>query len=110
MLLGLRNDIDINNLLSSRTYKTDFFDKCVYCNKDVENDYYEYKDEWYQPFRCNCEKALEELSEKELFLNKIEELNKSIDYKLINKEHKDILINIIEESFKEGEEVRFDIL
>lgn len=99
--LNLRNQIDIETLLSSTTYKTNFFDRCIYCHKDVESDYFQYNEEWYQPNRCNCEKAKEELKLKETLLNELTNLQKDIDIDKINEVTKESIICEVERAYDE---------
>lgn len=104
-ILRTRNSIDKVILLSSTTYKTDYFDRCVYCHKDVENDYYEYNGEVIgMPYRCNCEKAKEELKAKELLLNTMTMLEKDIEVDRINNVTKYALLNEIERAYEEENE------
>ncbi len=100
--LFLRNQINIISLLSSTTYKTDFFDKCIYCHKDIENDFYEYKGENIgMTYRCKCEKAKEELESKKQLLEKLMNLQRDIDVKTINKVTKQAIINEFERAYEE---------
>ena len=100
--LFLRNKIGITTLLSSTTYKTEFFDKCIYCHKDVENDYHEYNGEVIgMPYRCNCEKAKEELNAKELLLEKLSNLQQDIDVEAINKVTKQAIISELDRAYEE---------
>lgn len=90
MIIDTENLVSVEQMLSSTTYPTGYFNKCVYCNKDVENDYFEYNSEFYQPYRCNCEKAKEELKLKEEILSKcrdLEKLNENIDSDYVNKQY-----------------------
>lgn len=103
-LLGLRADIEINDLLSSTTYKTDRFDHCIYCHNEIENDYYDYKGEWYQPYRCKCENAIKELEIKETMLEEVLKLREGVDFKRINDETKQGRIKKIEKMYKQIEE------
>lgn len=101
--LLLRNNIKAEILLSSTTYRTNYYDKCVYCHKDVENDYYEYNDELIgMPYRCTCDKAQEELDAKEALLRKIVELQVNIDVNTINKTTKEHLICEIDRAYEDG--------
>lgn len=111
--LFLRNVIDLESLFSSTTYKTNFYDKCIYCHKNVENDYFEYEKEYVgQPYRCNCENAKKELEEKEKLFRSISKLQENVDYNKINVETKKELIEAIDraynEKFTEGIKSFFD--
>lgn len=81
--------VSLNSMLSSTTYPVyGSFNRCVYCDKDVENDYFEYEHNFYQSYRCNCKKAKQELLIKEEAMHKLKELeslNKFIDTDKINK-------------------------
>lgn len=104
-MLRVRNKIDKEMLFSSTTYKTQFFDKCIYCHADVENDYYEYEGEYVgQPFRCDCDKAKEELKAKEDLYKTLKKLEKDVDVKKINKITKEALISEIERAYEENDE------
>lgn len=104
-MLRVRNKIDKETLFSSTTYKTTFFDKCIYCHADVENDYYEHEGEYIgQPFRCDCEKAKEELKAKEHLYTTLKELEKDVDVNKINKTTKEALISEIERAYEENDE------
>ena len=91
--LFLRNEIPVTKLLSSTTYRINSFDRCVYCHKNVENDYWDYNGEWYQPYRCDCKKAIEELKAKETLLDTLAELQKDIDVEEINEVTKESIVN-----------------
>lgn len=110
--LFLRNKIDIKILLSSTTYKTEYFDKCIYCHEDVENNYYKYEGEIIgMPYRCNCEKAKEELKAKELLLKKLTSLQGNIDIETINKVTKHAIINEIDRAYEEEcEEILYRVV
>jgi hypothetical protein len=104
-ILRLRNNIDIQQLLSSTTYKTDFFDKCIYCHKSVENDYYQYKGKLIgMPYRCDCSGAELELKAKEVLLEKLISLQKSVDVKIINKATKEAILGEINRAYEENSE------
>ena len=107
MLLGLKNKIDKQKLLSSTVYSSDSFDRCAYCHQYVESDYFDYKGEWYQPHRCTCESAVQELKVKANLLKELDILEKKIDSNRINKHHKNLIISMVEESF--GDNEPFDI-
>lgn len=103
MIIGGRNNIDIEQLFSSTTYKTNSFDRCIYCHKDVENDYYRYNGEFIgQPYRCNCENAKKELEAKESLFKTLMELQKSVDVEKINSETKEAIEKRIDKAFKEN--------
>ena len=104
-ILRARNTIDKVTLLSSTTYRTDYFDRCVYCHKDVENDYYAYKGEIIgMPYRCKCENAKKELKAKELLLDILIMLEKDIEVDRINNVTKHALLNEIERAYEEENE------
>lgn len=103
--LFLRNKIDTITLLSSTTYKTDFFDKCIYCHEDVENYYYNYKGKNIgMPYRCDCSEAKEELKAKELLLEKLISLQNGVDVETINKVTKQTIINEVDRAYEEEKE------
>lgn len=109
--LFLRNHIKIETLLSSTTYRTNYFDKCIYCHKDVENDYYEFNNKLIgMPYRCDCEKSQEELIAKEVLLEKIIKLQKGINVDTINKATKQSIINEVDRAYEEGVEDILDSL
>ena len=87
--INMGSIVSIEGMLSSTTYPVyGSFNHCVYCDSDVENDYMEYNYNFYQPLRCCCEKAKEELKIKLEVIRKFEELdklNEFIDADSINK-------------------------
>lgn len=102
MIIKCRNKIDAEQLFSSTTYQTELFDKCVYCHSDVENDFYEYNGEYVgQPYRCDCDKAKEELRAKEELFNAIRHLESFIDENRVNKTTKEYLISEINRTYEE---------
>lgn len=106
-ILGKRYDIPNEYFFSSTTYKTDYFDRCVYCHENVENDYFEYNGELMgMPYRCSCEEALKEIKIKEDFFNNIVQLQKNIDADRINNVTKYALISMIEQAYDEENEVK----
>lgn len=107
-LLRLRNKAETETLLSSTTYKTNYFDQCIYCHKYVESNYFEYNGEFYQPHRCSCDKAKEELKLKNDFLNKLNELKQDIDVDEINKITKEAIISEVERAYEENVEEILD--
>lgn len=100
--LFLRNQISTTALLSSTTYKTNTFDRCGYCHKEVESGYFSYNNEYYQPHRCDCKKAKEEIMLKENFLTKISELQGDMDITKINEVTKETMISEIKRAFEEN--------
>lgn len=104
-ILGKRYTIPSEYFFSSTTYKTGYFDRCVYCHKNVENDFFEYNGEYFgSPYRCNCKDAINELEIKEKFFNDISNLYKEIDIYRINNITKYALIDKIEEAYDEENE------
>jgi hypothetical protein len=104
-ILRLRNTIHTEQLFSSTTYKTNSFDRCIYCHKNVENDYYEYKGELVgMPYRCSCNKAKEELKAKEFLLETLVKLRRDVDIETINKTTKEALIEEIDRAYREKSE------
>jgi hypothetical protein len=108
-LLNIENSISLEQLLSSRTYKTRGFNECVYCGKSVESDYYEYEQgEFCQPYRCDCTYAKEELVAKERLYERLIELDACIDKEEVNKKSKDYEIYIVNRKYEEEIEILND--
>lgn len=104
-ILGKRFVVPDVYFFSSTTYKTDYFDRCVYCHSNVENDYFEYNEEIIgMPYRCNCDEAVKELKIKEEFFENIIQLQKDIDSDRINNVTKHALINMIEDAYEDENE------
>lgn len=79
-IIRVRNVIDLEKLFSSTTYPTEEFDRCVYCHKYVENDFFEYNGECIgQPYRCTCDNAIQELTAKEELFKTLKQLEEHID-------------------------------
>ena len=96
--------LDVENLLSSNTYETEYYNKCIYCDAEVENEYYEYDGEWYQPHRCNCDGAKKELDIKENILRaslKLNDLNEYIDVDRYLKNKYEAEMNILNNKFED---------
>ena len=101
-MLDLRNNITIQELFSSTTYKTRMYDKCIYCNSDVENDYYVLNDGYVcQAYRCNCECAKEELKVKENLYYRLFELQKNIDKEQMLKNMHDMEVEKLDKKYED---------
>lgn len=103
-VLHLRSQADILSLLSSTTYRTEIYDKCIYCHEYVDGDQFEYDENHYMPHRCSCDKAKEELKAKETLLNELKRLQESIDTDKLNEITKEHLINRINLAYEMGNE------
>lgn len=111
MIIKCRNRINNEILFSSTTYQSEFFDKCVYCHKDVENDFFEYEGEFIgQPYRCDCEHALDELKAKEQLYLSIKSLEANIDVELVNNKQREFLIGEINRAYEEEHPTILDYL
>lgn len=111
-ILGKRYVVPDEYFFSSSTYKTGYFDRCIYCHSDVENDYFEYNGEIVgMPYRCNCEDAVREIKIKEAFFDSMASLYESVDIDRINNVTKYALIDMIEEAYDNEDESKLtDIL
>lgn len=106
-ILGKRYDVEKEYFFSSTTYKTEYFDRCVYCHKNVENDYFEFDGEVIgMPYRCNCKDAVAELKLKEEFFESMSLLQRDVDSIRINNITKHALISKIEDAYDEENEVK----
>jgi hypothetical protein len=102
-VIEIENLVDIDDMLSSTTYRTDFFNRCVYCHEYVENDYYEYNNDFYQPYRCNCENAKKELALKLEILVKFQGLilmNECIDVDKVRQRMFEYQLELLKEEFE----------
>lgn len=105
-VLGERYIVPSEYFFSSTTYKTECFDRCVYCHSNVENDYFKYNGEFVgMPYRCNCEEALKELKLKEEFYVDMHRLHSSLDVDRINNITKYAIIEVIEQAFEDGNDI-----
>ncbi len=103
-LLNVKNQIDILNLLSSRTYPTEGFNQCVYCDESVENDYYNFNGDFYSymPYRCNCKNAKQELLAKENLLKTLNILDNCINIEKINDSTKEYELSEINRKYEDN--------
>lgn len=101
-IIGVRNKIDSEKLFSSTTYPTEAFDRCVYCHNYVENDFFEYNGEYIgQPYRCNCDNAIEELKSKEELFKTLIQLEEHVDKDRVNEATKEYLISEVNRAYEE---------
>ena len=83
-------NVNLEDLLSSRTYKNTYgFNKCIYCDKEVESDCYHVfsylgQSQWVSPTRCDCDEAKKELAYKKELIIKLSELDNELDENCIN--------------------------
>ena len=102
MLIKCKNRIDVEQLFSSTVYNVGYFDLCVYCHKEVEKEYFEYEGESIgQPYRCDCDRAKDELRVKEDLFKSMKKLDAFIDEDKINKSTKEYLISEINRAYEE---------
>ncbi|MPN21961.1 hypothetical protein SDC9_169343 [bioreactor metagenome] len=101
-VLHLNNEIGIESLLSSTTYGTELYDRCIYCHEYADGEQFEYDGSYYMPHRCECDKAKEELKAKETLLIELNRLQESIDTDKLNEITKEYLINRINRAYEMG--------